>query len=271
MPVALAWSEQVADIAIGDWDVLMHAVKARLRLTVGERLPAGAEPVRSSVLECVLALDQLQATLQHALGRSQQLALELFDTQTVLAQVRRELAGTQAGERQARYLALHDGLTTLPNRCFFREHLDQALAQFAACGVSFAVLYIDLDGFKPINDKHGHDVGDTLLKIIATRLARTVRGEDAMSRLGGDEFACLRGGSPSRAQLGELAGKLFDAVAMPVTIGRCTLSVRPSIGIALCPGHGITAATLLRSADAAMYCAKRQRSSPAFGDRCLAG
>jgi diguanylate cyclase (GGDEF)-like protein len=128
-------------------------------------------------------------------------------------------------------------------------------------------MYIDLDGFKPVNDLHGHDIGDQLLRIIAARMSRTVRGEDMVSRLGGDEFACLLADVPDREAVSRLACKLFDAVAAPVKLGALELSVRPSIGIATCPGDGVSGAQLMKHADAAMYHAKRQRCGYAFFDQ----
>ena len=185
---------------------------------------------------------------------------------------RAELAGTRDGERRARHLALHDGLTSLPNRRFFRERLDHALSQVAPQRPAIAVLYLDLDGFKPINDAHGHATGDELLKIVAARLARAVRAGDMVGRLGGDEFACLLADSLNREQLTQLANKLVDAVSAPLQVGPLKLTVRPSIGIAICPTDGITAEALLNSADAAMYRAKRHNCGFAFFDQlALAG
>jgi diguanylate cyclase (GGDEF)-like protein len=263
-----------AEVAIMDWDDLFSAVEARLRLTVDVSPGAGAElqahdsvvQVRASVLECVMELDHLHSTLKHVLGRTQRLELEVFDAQTALAQLRAELVGTQAGERRARHLALHDTLTSLPNGGYFRERLDHALARAEAPHHTLAVLYLDLDGFKPINDAHGHAAGDELLRIVAARLARAVRAEDMVSRLGGDEFACLLGGLPSRDQLSHLACKLFDAVSAPFQLGELKLSVRPSIGIAMCPADGTTSDALIKNADTAMYRAKRGQVGYAFFD-----
>ena len=195
---------------------------------------------------------------------SSYLELEVFDAQAALAQARAELAGTQAGERQARHLAAHDALTSLPNRSRFCERLAQALGPQRPAHGRVAVLYIDLDGFKPINDEHGHAVGDEVLRIVAMRMTRAVRADDMVSRLGGDEFACLVTDRLDRAQLTRLAGKLFDAIAAPLTLGELRMAVSPSIGIAVCPEDGDAAADLLRLADAAMYCAKRTRSGFAF-------
>ena len=240
---------------MADWELLLDAVKTRLTSS------AGSAP---AVFDCVHDLDLLQGLLAHDLGRLQRLELELFDTQTAVAQARAELAGTRAGEQRARHLAQHDSLTQLPNRSHFRERLDDALGLGDPLRQPLAVLYLDLDGFKPINDRHGHDAGDELLRIVAARLARAVRAGDMVSRLGGDEFACLLADLPGRQQLCQLACKLFDAVSAPVKVGKLRLTVRPSIGIAICPTDGATTDALLKSADVAMYAAKRDRTGYAF-------
>ncbi len=258
--------------AMADWNDLLTAVSTRLRLSVDDLPlpsvaalpPTPAQRVRTSVLECVGALEQLHATLRQELGRRQLLELEVFDAQAALAQARAELAGTQAGERQARHLAAHDALTSLPNRSRFCERLEQALGSLRPIHGRVAVLYIDLDGFKPINDEHGHAVGDEVLRIVAMRMTRAVRADDMVSRLGGDEFACLVTDRLDHAQLTRLAGKLFDAIAAPLSLGDLRMTVSPSIGIAVCPDDGDSAVDLLRLADAAMYCAKRTRSGFAF-------
>ena len=106
-----------------------------------------------------------------------------------------------------------------------------------------------------------------MLRIVAARLTQTVRAEDMVSRLGGDEFACLLGGLPSREKLSHLARNLVDVVSAPVKIGQIKLTVRPSIGIALCQSDGATAEALLKNADAAMYRAKRGQTGYAFFDQ----
>lgn len=261
-----------SDVAICDWDDLFNAVKERLKTVTAEcpssvgkpSWPCSARQVKATVLECTAALDHLHQTLAHELGRRQQLELEVFDAQTALAQARAELVGTQAGERRARHLALHDSLTSLPNRGFFIERLDHALALAAPQRRGLTVMYLDLDGFKPVNDNHGHAAGDELLRIVAARLRRAVRAEDMVSRIGGDEFACLLGGLHDREQLGHLAAKVFDAVSAPCKIGALRVAVHPSIGIAVCPDDGSTSEILLQNADTAMYAAKRQQTGHAF-------
>jgi diguanylate cyclase len=264
-----------ADVAIEQWDDLFSAVKATLRLTVDERSAESTEvqtrrttgQIQVGVQECVAALDQLHATLTNELGRRHQLELQVFNAQSALAQALAELAGTQAGEKRARHQALHDSLTSLPNRCFFLERLGQELARAEAQHRALAVLYFDLDGFKQINDEHGHDAGDQLLRIVAARLLRAVRAEDMVSRLGGDEFGCLLAELPGREQVGRLAGKLLDVVSAPLKIGAVGLTVSTSIGIAIWPDDGATADLLLKHADAAMYRAKRHKSGYAFFDQ----
>lgn len=269
-----AWAAQAhslaAHVAIDDWQDLLDAVKARLRKTVAGHAPlpsiggpADFGHIQAGVLDCAAALDQLQATLTHELGRCRQREQEMRSVQAALAQAQAELAGTRAEASRVRHLALHDSLTGLPNRSYFRERLQWALSQDGPTP-PWALLYLDLDGFKAINDTHGHATGDALLRIVAARLARVVRAEDMMSRLGGDEFGCLPSGWPEREQLIHLARKLFNAVSAPLTCGPLQLCVHPSIGIAMYPGDGESADELLAHADAAMYHAKRRGSGHAF-------
>lgn len=230
-------------------------------------MPDQALAAPLSASDSIVALDRLATAMKQDLQRREQLEQEIFDALAALEQARAELVGIQAKERRARHLALHDSLTALPNRGCFHERLNRALAQAARQRRALAVLYLDLDGFKPINDTHGHAAGDELLRIIAARLTRSVRTEDLVSRLGGDEFACLVTGFPSIAQLTQLACKLFDAVAAPCKLRHLRLAVRPSIGIAIYPDDGTTADLLLARADAAMYRAKRHQIGTAFFDR----
>ena len=260
-----------------DWDLLFNAVTARLRRIAGVVAPlpglAGMpQQARGQVLECAEALDQLHDSM------SQQQALQNA-LQQQLDSVHGDLAQTRAALDCTRHSAQHDALTTLPNREHFRDVLGHALMkpehavsnarpdQRPTKRPSLAVLYLDLDGFKPINDQHGHAVGDRMLRIVATRLTRAVRAGDCVGRMGGDEFACLLAGVDNRQQLSHLACKLFDTVSAPLQIGKLQLTVRPSIGIAVCPTDGCTAETLLKRSDAAMYRAKRAQSGYAFFER----
>ena len=248
------------DMPADDWKVLLRAVKHRLQCSV-------AEPVaktRNELLDCVAALDKLQGALQQEVGRRQRLDHALLEAQTALAQARAQLQCTQAGERLARHLATHDPLTTLPNRRSFRERLDGALSPEPSERQALAVMYIDLDGFKPINDRHGHGIGDEVLRIVALRLIHALRAKDMVSRLGGDAFACLVADWQDRDQLSRLGRRIFGAVAAPLSMGNVRVTVSPSIGIAMYPSHGLDPEQLMYSADAAMFRAKRGKSGYAF-------
>jgi diguanylate cyclase (GGDEF)-like protein len=157
------------------------------------------------------------------------------------------------------YQALHDSLTGLPNRILFSDRVQQAATRSMREGESFAVLFIDLDHFKEINDTLGHHCGDSLLRALAPRLQETVRQTDTVARLGGDEFGLLLPStSPAEASL--VASKLIDRLKQPVRIGGLSLQVAASIGIASCPVHGQDADVLLQRADVAMFEAKENRS-----------
>jgi diguanylate cyclase (GGDEF)-like protein len=252
-------------LSSGD-ELLMRAMAERLRQSAAAPA-AGAAPWHDLVLDAAQALEGLLAAVDRTQDDATRLQIELRRTYAALTAVRAELVGTQAGERRQRHDAEHDSLTALPNRRGFSARLQDALGQAHHRAPALAVLYLDLDGFKPINDQHGHATGDALLQIVADRLSRCLRAEDMVCRLGGDEFACLLADPMGREQLGRIASTLFDAVSAPLQLGPLQLSVRPSIGIALCPEDGNTAGALLHSADAAMYRAKRRQMGFAFFDR----
>lgn len=253
---------QPADMAMSDWGELLNAVTQRLDQTAQEATLQAHS--RLGMLDCVAALAQLQHAAQLEFERLARLELEAECTRTALRLAQAELAGTRAQEAHARHVAMHDGLTALPNRQAFRSRLDEVLAHQAAIGPGIAVMYLDLDGFKAVNDQHGHEVGDQLLCIVAERLRRTVRADDMLGRLGGDEFACLFAQVAGRRQLGALAHKLVAAVGAPITLGPLRLAIRPSIGIALGLRDARSTTALLACADAAMYRAKRTHVGYAF-------
>jgi len=203
------------------------------------------------------------------LSRLGQLETELDAVRRALALAKSEIVAIQSAEKSARYLAMHDALTSLPNLRYFRLRLERAMMTGALYSQlysqpSFAMLYFDLDGFKQLNDAHGHHFGDGLLRIVAARLAHAVRAEDFVSRLGGDEFACLIAGKPRRDQLTRLANNLYDAVRAPLRVDGHDLEVCVSIGIAIAPDDGQNADELMRHADMAMYRAKRDGTGCEF-------
>ena len=158
-------------------------------------------------------------------------------------------------EEQLTRQAFHDGLTGMANRALFRDRLDQALARSARSLGVLAVLLVDLDGFKQVNDSLGHDAGDELLKVVAERFESELRPSDTLARLGGDEFAVLIDGA-HESQASSVAIRLLGSLAEPVWIAGRELSVGASIGVALHPGGTARSEDLLRHADVAMYAAK---------------
>ncbi len=224
------------------------------------------ERLRTTALEGTVALEQLQANMAQEFEAREQLQREIREARHALTIMQAELVGTRAEERQARYLANHDHLTGLANRAYFHDHLTQALSANALLRQGVAVIYIDLDDFKPVNDTYGHAAGDVLLRIVASRLTHVLRAQDVVSRLGGDEFACLLKDIETREQVNRLAVKLRESVGAPCKIGPHLVRVDASIGIAFHGAGEADAADLLLKADMAMYRAKRDGVGIAFFD-----
>jgi diguanylate cyclase (GGDEF)-like protein/PAS domain S-box-containing protein len=180
----------------------------------------------------------------------------------------RQLAAAVEQEEGSRKASLQDPLTGLSNRVLFNDRLEHGLAQAARHGWMLAVLFVDLNEFKSINDTHGHQTGDAVLKSIAERLSHTTRHEDTISRYGGDEFICLLTPLHEQKHIAMIAAKILAAVQAPCEVGGrdglVNLCVGCSIGIAVFPKDGASAAELIRRADAAMYAAKETRSGFAF-------
>ena len=152
-------------------------------------------------------------------------------------------------------LALHDTLTGLPNRTLLADRIDQAVGRVAEQGGCFALMFIDLDGFKPVNDAFGHHVGDLLLKAVAARLRGHLHSQDTLARIGGDEFVLLvELDEPDDAM--NVAAKQVNLMARPFRVAEHDLQLSASLGIVLYPGNGLDQHELLRNADAAMYHAK---------------
>jgi diguanylate cyclase (GGDEF)-like protein len=161
----------------------------------------------------------------------------------------------EAANRQLRHLATHDALTDLPNRVLLDDRLEQAIAHAERDAQSFAVMMVDLDRFKTINDSLGHHAGDAVLKEVSRRLRGIVRSVDTVARVGGDEFVLVIGPS---ADAEEIAGRANEVLRQTIHVAGVELHISASIGIALYPAHGGAAERLLAHADAAMYCAKHQ-------------
>jgi diguanylate cyclase (GGDEF)-like protein/PAS domain S-box-containing protein len=172
-------------------------------------------------------------------------------------------------QRREEHLAMHDPLTGLPNRRLLNNRLREVFARACRTGGSMAVLFIDLDGFKLINDRFGHAAGDTVLATTAQRLVTAVRGTDIVGRLGGDEFLVILENAGTDDNIRTVAGRILERVSEPITIGGSDVSVRPSVGVA--PAHRPNAELhrpdqLLAAADRAMYLAKQHGGQPVFAD-----
>ncbi|MEA5567871.1 CHASE2 domain-containing protein [Anabaena sp. UHCC 0399] len=159
-------------------------------------------------------------------------------------------------EDRLRYLAYHDSLTGLPNRKFFAEQLQESIDWAHNNHLLLGILFLDLDGFKQVNDTLGHEIGDRLLVTIGQRLSNSLRASDTVSRLGGDEFTVLLRAIPNEQVADKVAEKILASISEPIVLAGYTTKVSASIGISIYPVTGQDADTLLKQADAAMYRAK---------------
>jgi diguanylate cyclase (GGDEF)-like protein len=183
------------------------------------------------------------------------LLLSLYDSRMASASMR--LAESlQKANAELQHMALHDGLTSLPNRLLLEDRIDQAIAQAQRSRSLCAVLFVDLDQFKGVNDSLGHFVGDELLKTMSARLIGAVRSEDTVSRLGGDEFVILLRNVHAADDAGRIAAKIVDALSKPARILTHDVEITASVGISVFPFNGRDARELIVNADAAMYQAK---------------
>ncbi|MFC4258152.1 diguanylate cyclase domain-containing protein [Marinobacter lacisalsi] len=173
-----------------------------------------------------------------------------------------QLAGaTERIEMQARmtYMAQHDQLTGLPNRALFMDRLQIALARAHRHNTRLAVLFLDLNDFKTVNDRYGHGAGDQLLQAVATTLSQSIRDVDTAARLGGDEFVVLLESIEQPEDAGMVAEKLLSSLSLPYAVGGVSVRSVPSIGWSVYPDHGRDADTLIAHADHAMY---RRKQGP---------
>lgn len=173
-----------------------------------------------------------------------------------LVGITREINELKQTELNLQHLATHDVLTGLPNRFLMMDRLSQTLARSGRQGSSFAVLFIDIDGFKSINDRYGHEVGDQALRILGERVAACVRSNDTVARTGGDEFVVILEPAGEAAAI-VIAEKIRHALLRPLMARLPDVVPTVSMGIAISPEHGEDAEGLLRSADFAMYRAKK--------------
>jgi diguanylate cyclase (GGDEF)-like protein len=184
-----------------------------------------------------------------------------------LRSLARDLARSQT---RAQELAGRDPLSSLPNRLLFTERLDIEISRLGRAGDSIAVLLLDLDRFKDVNDTYGHPAGDDLIKQVAERLTDLLRGADTLARFGGDEFAVIQTGIRTSQDAEALARRILDALSHPFQIAGAEVTIGASIGIALAPENGQTHESLMRLADTALYQAKSEgRNRFSFFERTM--
>jgi diguanylate cyclase (GGDEF)-like protein len=195
---------------------------------------------------------------------NQALQIEIRDR----TMVDHQLAAAVEQEEGSRSAALHDNLTGLPNRVLFKDRLEHGIAQAKRHRWILAVMFVDLDDFKSINDTYGHQAGDAVLQTVAMRLAHNTRNDDTVSRYGGDEFLCLLTQLHEQKDIAMIAAKILKAIQAPceVRVGDVivNLCLEASIGISVFPKDGASAAALIKRADEAMYGAKENKSGFAF-------
>lgn len=178
-------------------------------------------------------------------------------------QINNRLRRERDVERQRlAHFATHDDLTGLANRRYFSQRLHEAFAQCARDGHQIAIVYIDLNDFKNINDSLGHEAGDRTLQLIAQRLTNILRTQDLLARIGGDEFAIIINPCNAHSEVSELCLRLQAVISEPFTLDDTRLAIGASIGTALYPGEGTNIDQVLRMADIDMYAAKQKRRQP---------
>jgi len=182
--------------------------------------------------------------------------LSLFDAR-MASRTARMAASLQKANAELKHMVLHDSLTQLPNRLLLEDRIGQAIGACRRSGTRCAVVFVDLDRFKTVNDSLGHFVGDELLRAIAERLRSTIRSGDTVSRLGGDEFVVLLREVMEHGDALAVAGKIVEMVSVPVQIQGREFCVTPSVGVSIFPEHGASTQALITNADAAMYHVKK--------------
>ncbi|MCJ2101180.1 EAL domain-containing protein [Methylobacterium sp. E-046] len=236
------------------WRVLLHpedAPHAERALT--EHLEG-----RAAAYECEHRLRRKDGGWAWVLTRGRVVARGLDGAPLRFVGTQIDISARKAAEGQIAHMARHDALTDLPNRALFQERLAHKLAEVHRYGGSCAVMSLDLDKFKLVNDTLGHPAGDALLREVAERLRSALRVEDTVARLGGDEFAVLLAGADEPVSVGLLAEHLIAAVRAPFPFGDQRMEVGLSVGTALAPIHGLDGEALFKRADLALYRAKAE-------------
>lgn len=261
---ALEQSHEVkANIEVCAEELALASDSAKKTIAAGATtLPAKQTLVRNQAVETKVQeaaedLDNVTKTLAQGIDELKLVELALARSTTALAETSASLAAALASEESAKHRALHDPATGLPNRVLFDDRLAKALALAQRHDWTVAVMFLDLDGFKNVNDSYGHAAGDVVLKEVADRLAQDARDEDTVCRNGGDEFLYLLMNPQGRINVERIAATVVENLARRICVGDAHLTVRPSIGIAIFPESGVDGNALIQNADGAMYRAKK--------------
>ena len=251
-------SEQMAELlALGDrsavrcLEELLAFVHAEDREFVRSQIQAASTGVSTGAGEY-----RLQTLRSHSLVVHQELARPENATDIVLGTVQ-DVTARRESETHIRRLAFTDELTGLASRAYFNRHLDDVIAASHRHDERFALLFIDLDGFKNVNDRFGHDAGDKVLQVVSRRLQELVRGSDLVARLSGDEFCILVDKISAGYDAADVADRCLEEVSRGVVLDGATVRPGCSIGIAYYPEDGADSRSLLKAADIAMYSAKQ--------------
>jgi len=220
------------------WDKLQHAIDAKATYRVD--MPHALSPGK------ILIYEYLFIPVINENGEVEAVAGTAHD-----------ITERKASEQEIRRTAHYDFLTGLPNRSLFRDRLQQEVKRSMRTGLPFALFFVDLDGFKEVNDRLGHDAGDRLLQQVAQRIGACVRGADTIARIGGDEFTVIIADVNKTSHVDILAQKIIEELAKPFSILQKEVHISGSIGISLFPQDAATPDDLLRNADQAMYVAKK--------------
>ncbi|MAG37524.1 MAG: hypothetical protein CL878_14910 [Dehalococcoidia bacterium] len=250
--------EVYAEVSHADGDELCYYSLRIPPLHDRRGRPAG----RLVMLREITQQKQADQSLQQALGQLEQRVQErTANLRTTNERLREEVAERERAEETVNFMAYHDPLTKLPNRALFNDRLGMALTQARRNGEMLAVMLLDLDRFKTINDTLGHPVGDKLLQVVGERLAGCLREGDTIARLGGDEFLLLLTSMAHTEDAAKVGRRIFNSLEQTVRFDDQELYIAASIGVSVYPTDGEDTETLLKNADAAMYRAKEHRGN----------
>jgi len=237
------------------WDLLKSTDQQSLR-----------EKVYQAKEDKVTIVENVQRVDGHVFWAEISVMPTIFNEKFVNQWLVRDITLKKNYQDQLEYMAYHDPLTGLVNRRFFLEHVEQIIKRVANHHTQFAILYLDMDKFKSINDEYGHDVGDELLKQFADKLCHTLRKDDIICRIGGDEFLVFLSDVQNEEEIENIMRRVFLHLKEPYIIHQHVFSVTTSFGVSLFPKDGDNVKVLVRKADQALYVAKEKRDSYALFD-----